>query len=165
MSALPVNIVPNPPLPDSGVYPVGSSIDLTCQVQGGYPPLMYTWNSTCTGGFCFVVGETTGMIRQSALHSIDSGSHTCSVTDYTGQTGNSTVQFNLTGIGMIIFTYMIYCASLKRCCTLSGRNWTHSKQKHPTSTQLWQFQSAPMHICLTVCQCGPNSGTKWKLHH
>ncbi len=44
-----------------------------------------------------MLGETSNFITRNALHSIDSGNHTCSVTDYTGRTGNATVQVVLTG--------------------------------------------------------------------
>lgn len=96
VAALPVTITSNPRVPDSGKYLVGSSLSLTCQVQGGHSPLSYSWNSTCNG-LCFVPGETTVSVRKSALHSIDSGNHTCSATDYTGRTGNATIQINISG--------------------------------------------------------------------
>jgi hypothetical protein len=94
---LPVTIVSSPLAADGGVYAVGSSLDLTCRVQGGYPPLSYSWNSTCSG-LCFVLGETVNSVRKEVLHSIDAGNHTCSVVDYTGRTGNTTIQIALSGI-------------------------------------------------------------------
>ena len=96
MPALPVNIVASPSVPASGVYPVGTPLTLTCQAQGGNPPLTYNWTSSC-GGLCFVLRETSDVVRQGALHSIDAGSHTCSATDYTGQTGNATLAISVTG--------------------------------------------------------------------
>lgn len=98
---LPVSVISNPPTPGNGVYQVGSSVSLTCQVRGGYPPLVYSWNSTCDG-LCFVPGETAAVIGTNALHSIDSGNHTCSVMDYTGQTGNAVVQITLSGIDLMV---------------------------------------------------------------
>ena len=62
---------------------------------------MYYWNSTCDGD-CFVLGETTQFVVNSALHSRDSGIHTCSVTDYVGNTGTSTIQITVSGISIII---------------------------------------------------------------
>ena len=93
---MPVNVIASPPLPSNGLYQVGSSVSLVCQAQGGHSPLTYSWNSTCTG-LCFVLGETASIIRRNAIHSIDSGNHTCSVTDYTGQAGSATVQITLSG--------------------------------------------------------------------
>lgn len=94
--ALPVSIIPSPPTPEAGAYQAGSSITLTCQVQGGYAPLTYSWNSTCDG-VCFALGETTNSISKAALHSVDTGNYTCTVTDYTGRTGSATIQISLSG--------------------------------------------------------------------
>ena len=44
-----------------------------------------------------MVGETTRKITQSVLHSVDSGSHTCSVMDYIGRSGTSIVDISLSG--------------------------------------------------------------------
>ena len=96
VAELPVSVTSSPPVPANGLYQVGSAVDLTCRAQGGESPILYSWTSTCSG-FCFVLGETTNYIRMNALRSIDSGNHTCSVTDYTGRTGNATVQINLSG--------------------------------------------------------------------
>ena len=96
VEVLPVTIVPSPPLPGNGEYQVGSSLNLACQIHGGHSPFTFTWNSTCSG-LCFVVGETTDSIGKNPLHSIDSGNHTCSVTDYTGRSGDAGVQINLSG--------------------------------------------------------------------
>lgn len=93
---LPVTIVPTPSIPDSGTYQIGSSLILTCQAQGGHLPLTYSWNSSCDG-LCFILGETTTLVRKSALHSTDSGNHTCSVTDYAGQTGAAAMELTLSG--------------------------------------------------------------------
>lgn len=91
-----MTIVSTSSLPDS----VGSSLSLICQAQGGHPPLLYNWNSTCDG-LCFVLGKMAGSIRKSALHSIDSGNHTCSVTDYAGRTGSATMELTLSGISKV----------------------------------------------------------------
>lgn len=96
VAELPVSIVSSPPIPDNGVYQVGYSVSLTCQAQGGHLPLVYSWNSTCNG-LCFAPGEATPSIGRNAIHSIDSGNHTCSVTDYSGRTGNTTVQISVSG--------------------------------------------------------------------
>ena len=95
MAVLQVNISANP-VTETGVYQAGSSVILTCQAYGGSLPLTYFWNSTCDGS-CFALEETTQSIGVSALHSRDSGDHTCSVTDYVGHTGNTTTQMNVSG--------------------------------------------------------------------
>ena len=98
--ALTVSIAATPSLPNNGLYPVGSSLSLACQAQGGYSPLSYNWNSTCSG-ICFALGATTSTITRSVLHSADSGIHTCTVTDYIGHTGTSMIQVGLTGSSLI----------------------------------------------------------------
>lgn len=93
---LPVTILASPGLPESGAYQAGSSLTLTCQAQGGHAPITYNWNSSCIG-LCFVLGETVSTVTKNPLHSIDSGSHTCSVTDYTGRSGNNTAPIAVSG--------------------------------------------------------------------
>lgn len=74
-----------------------SSINLTCVVSGGsYPPLSYQWTSTCTGN-CFVLAGNTPALTKSSIHSIDSGNHTCSVTDALGNSGSDTAEVVITG--------------------------------------------------------------------
>ena len=90
-----VNISSNP-VTITGVYQAGSSVTLTCQAYGGYPPLTYNWNSTCDGN-CFVLDEGTQSVQDSSLHSGDGGVHTCSVTDYVGCTGSATIQMTVSG--------------------------------------------------------------------
>lgn len=97
VTELPVSIVATPSVFNSGTYQVGSSLGLSCQAQGAYPPLHYSWNSTCESP-CFVSMQTTSFIRKNALHSVDSGNHTCSVLDYVGRTGDATVQLLVSGM-------------------------------------------------------------------
>ena len=97
VSRLPVTILAsNTSQPENGAYQVGSSLTLTCQAQGGHAPITYNWNSTCMGQ-CFVLEEIVDTITKNALHSIDSGSHTCSAMDYTGRSGNDTVSITVSG--------------------------------------------------------------------
>ena len=95
-TVLQVNISSNP-VSDGGMYEAGSPVVLTCQANGGALPLTYYWNSTCDGGSCFVLGEITQPVESIALHSRDSGIHTCSVTDYVGNTGTATIQMTVSG--------------------------------------------------------------------
>ena len=74
-------------------------MNLVCNTEGGTLPLTYKWNSTCDG-LCFTHGKITQTIGQSALHSSDTGNHTCSVNDYTGHSGNDTIQMVVTGISI-----------------------------------------------------------------
>lgn len=100
VAELPVTIVSRPAHPDSRVYQVGSSLTLMCMAQGGHLPLTYSWNTTCDGD-CFTLGKKTDSVGRSALRSIDSGNHTCVVTDYAGQTGSATVEITVSGITCI----------------------------------------------------------------
>ena len=89
-----MEVTVNPP----GVtHRASSSINLTCTVTGmSYHPLSYQWTSTCTGN-CFVpLGRTSTLIK-SSIHSIDSGNHTCTVTDALGNSGAATIEIAVTG--------------------------------------------------------------------
>lgn len=96
VSRLPVTILASAGQPENGAYQVGSALTLTCQAQGGHAPITYNWNSTCSG-LCFVLGETVNTVMKNPLHSIDSGSHTCSATDYTGRSGSDTLPVAVSG--------------------------------------------------------------------
>ena len=71
-------------------------MSLVCNVEGGVLPITYNWNSTCDG--CFTLGKTSQTIQHNALHSRDTGNHICSVEDYTGHSGNDTIQVIVSGI-------------------------------------------------------------------
>ena len=74
-----------------------SSVNLTCSVLGiASAPLSYYWTSTCIGN-CFVLLGSTSILIQPALHLIDSGNHTCTVTDALGNSGTATVEINVIG--------------------------------------------------------------------
>jgi hypothetical protein len=80
------------------IQQASSSINLTCVVSGqSSPPLTYQWTSTC-GGSCFVLSGMTSILAESALHSVDSGNHTCTVTDAVGNVGMATTQVIVAGI-------------------------------------------------------------------
>ena len=100
---------------ETGVYRAGSSVLLTCQASEGSPPLMYFWNSTCVGS-CFALEETTQSVQESALHSGDSGIHTCSVTDYVGHSGTASIQITVSGnkesTSFCHVTVITYCLHL-----------------------------------------------------
>lgn len=74
-----------------------SSVNLTCAVSGiSFPPLSYQWSSTCTGN-CFVLAGNTPTLTESTLHSIDTGNHTCTVSDSLGNSGTATTEIVVTG--------------------------------------------------------------------
>ena len=77
-------------------YPAGLSVTLTCNAEEGYQQPSYLWNSTCNN--CLVHGQTTKSVILPILHSRDTGSHTCMVTDYIGHTGSATIEMRITGI-------------------------------------------------------------------
>lgn len=95
-SELQVNIS-STPVTNDGTYQAGSSVSLVCNAEGGTLPLTYEWNSTCDGP-CFTIEKTMQAIGKSVLHSRDTGNHTCSVEDYTGHSGNDTIQMVVTGM-------------------------------------------------------------------
>ena len=79
------------------IHQAASSLNLTCVVSGvSDTQLSYRWTSTCTGN-CFVIGSMSQSLVQSALHSIDSGNHTCVVTDSLGNEGRATIQVLVSG--------------------------------------------------------------------
>ena len=83
--------------PPRMIQQAASSLNLTCSPSGALlPPLSYQWTSTCSGS-CFVLQGASQTLIQSSLHSIDSGSHTCQVTDDLGNTGTATVEVIVNG--------------------------------------------------------------------
>ena len=89
-----VSIIASPP---GVMHRASSSLNLTCSISGlSDTQLSYQWISTCTGN-CFVLGSRVQSLMKTALHSIDSGNHTCSVTDTLGNSGMSTIQIVVFG--------------------------------------------------------------------
>jgi len=78
-------------------YPPGSALVLNCSVSNPIGPETYLWSSTCMGN-CFVQGQTESTIEKNILHSVDSGNHTCTVTDDVGNTGSATYEVHVTGM-------------------------------------------------------------------
>ena len=105
---LQVSVTPTPDL-GSTMFPAGSSLTLTCNVEGGHLPLMYDWSSMCGPG-CFVSNQSTQSLTQDVLRSIDSGVHTCSATDAVGNYGNGSITITITGMVLTSCTcFNIYC--------------------------------------------------------
>jgi len=110
---------------DPPIYRAGSSITLTCRVkrvvasfsrlEGVEDGLTYSWSSTCTHN-CFVRGKTTRSVTRHGLHSMDSGTHTCNVTDALGCTGNATIDMNVMGKNHMLLMTIIYDVSTSFAC-------------------------------------------------
>ena len=89
-----MSIVSSPP---GVIHQAAASLNLTCTVSGqSNTQLSYQWTSTCTGD-CFVTGSRSQSLTQTALHSVDSGNHSCVVTDSLGNQGTATIQVMVTG--------------------------------------------------------------------
>ena len=78
-------------------YQVDSPVTLTCHVGSeAVQPVSYQWSSSCSGQ-CSVAGQTDASVTIPLLRSVDSGTHTCTVSDSVGNSGNGSIQFNVTG--------------------------------------------------------------------
>ena len=77
-------------------YRAGTSITLTCRVEGVTEGLTYSWSSTCAHN-CFVRGRTTQNVTRHGLRSVDSGTHMCNATDALGRKGTATIVMNVIG--------------------------------------------------------------------
>ena len=102
-------------------YRAGSSITLTCRVEGVTDGLTYSWSSTCAHN-CFVRGMTTQNVTRHGLRSTDSGSHTCSVTDTLARRGTAIIVMNVTGkAGYVFGSQRIKTAMFITCSRLTFR--------------------------------------------
>ena len=83
-------------------YRPGSSLQLTCRVEGVTGYLRYRWTTTCTSSYCFVNNwYTSSSVSENILSYVDAGNHTCTVTDGVGNTGTSNATVNIKGRGVI----------------------------------------------------------------
>ncbi len=79
-------------------YPPGASVAFSCIATGAVGSVTYQWSSTCSAD-CFVISESTSsVVSKDILHSVDSGNHTCTVTDSVGNTGSATIEVRVKGI-------------------------------------------------------------------
>ena len=101
--------------PDQGPdYVPGSTVQLMCSAEGPFDIISTVWNSTCTGG-CFVLQQMSQpLVTKDILHSIDSGNHTCTITDDVGNYGSATIEVQVAG-GCL---YMSIILLLYDWCTL-----------------------------------------------
>ena len=94
---LSVSIIGSPDPRIHRVYQAGTKVRLECitNFDAGY--FSYQWSSTCTGN-CFILQQTTRpIVERDILHAVDSGSHTCTVTDDIGNTANATITMTVSG--------------------------------------------------------------------
>ena len=85
----------------NGTSQVGTSLQLACQVGNTPTPpigaLVHEWISTCSGG-CFVLRQPrAATVGTQYLKAVDSGTHTCTVTDSVGNRGSASVSIATTG--------------------------------------------------------------------
>ena len=79
-------------------YRAASTLTLTCQATGGSGTISYLWTSTCTGCFISSATEESQAVGRTTLQSVDSGNHTCTVTDSDGgEMGSATIEINVVG--------------------------------------------------------------------
>ena len=85
----------------NGTSQVGTPYSLACQVGlSPTPPtgaVTYEWTSTCSG-ICFVLSQSTAdTVSTQYLKAVDSGAHTCTVTDSVGNQGSASVDISTSG--------------------------------------------------------------------
>ena len=85
----------------NGTSQVGTHQALTCQVGLiPTPPtgaVTFEWTSTCSGN-CFVLSQSTAAtVSTQYLKAVDSGTHTCTVTDSIGNQGSASVEISTSG--------------------------------------------------------------------
>ena len=88
-----MSIVSTPPGP---VLNVAQPLAFACHTQGGTEEYFYQWSSNCTGN-CFVASQISQSLMRDALHSSDSGNHTCTVLDSAGNSGSSSIIISAIG--------------------------------------------------------------------
>ena len=85
----------------TGTSQVGTPFQLACLI-GSSPtpsisPVVYEWTSTCSGE-CFVLRQSgAATVSTQCLKAVDSGTHTCTVTDSVGNQGSASVNVSASG--------------------------------------------------------------------
>lgn len=99
ISPITVTVTSSPEPGENSAYTAGSSVTLVCEASGEkiVGPMTFTWTSTCTLGNCFVQDMNGAEVSSIALHSRDSGIHTCTVMDEVGNFGSNDIQMNVIG--------------------------------------------------------------------
>ena len=71
-------------------------VTVTCTATGpGTGTVSCQWSSTCRD--CRFQSSTSCSIKRAAIHSGDSGTHTCVATSANGLTGRASITFNVVG--------------------------------------------------------------------
>ena len=93
-----ISVFYNPPpgfTPGPNEYRAASGpVTVTCAAVGGTGPVSYQWSSTCRD--CPFLTSTSSSIHQAAVHSGDTGTHTCTATSGSIR-GNKSISFNIVG--------------------------------------------------------------------
>ena len=100
-----INVAYNPPndstwLRQNNEYRAASGpLVATCREQGTSGAVTFHWSSTCRDcPFQSTKPESTNsVIRRRALHSGDTGTHTCTVNDNQGRAGIASIVMNIKG--------------------------------------------------------------------
>ena len=75
-------------------------VTVTCTASGpGTGPVSYQWSSTCRN--CPFQSATTNSIRRGAVHSGDTGTHTC-VCTRDGSTATASIDFSVVGEAILL---------------------------------------------------------------
>ena len=109
----------------NGTSQVGTPYHLACQIGNGLTPsigpVVYEWTSTCSGE-CFILRQPgTATASTQYLKAVDSGTHTCTVTDSVGNQGSASVNVSATGKMEIRDHLYGYCKCLIK--VLSTQEW------------------------------------------
>ena len=79
-------------------------VTVTCTATGtGTGAVSYQWSSTCSN--CPFQTSTTSLITRAAVHSGDTGTHTCTATQ-NGATASASIDFNVVGESSHLQKYM-----------------------------------------------------------
>ena len=95
-----ISVVYNPPddfTPGPNEYRAASGpVVVTCTATGpGTESVSYQWSSTCRN--CPFQSSTLSSITRAAVHSGDTGTHTCVATRDDGSTARASIDFNVVG--------------------------------------------------------------------
>ena len=70
-------------------------VNVTCSVEGANGTVRYQWSSTCRN--CVFKNLKSNSVFRAAVHSGDTGSHTCRATDGRSISGSDTINFHVVG--------------------------------------------------------------------
>ena len=82
-------------------YTKPSPLTLSCEVKGNSSGLYYNWTSTCLGSY-FVSGKESDQVSTDSLELKDSGVHTCTACDDSGNCDSDSIPINVIGKFIVI---------------------------------------------------------------